>query len=309
MDQRLRFWPHVAIPVVAAMGSFSLINFLWNLPALALYEKVPPSLPTYLLSSLVALGVLWPAIRGGRLSRSDLGLASSGGWTPPKRLAGLAIVLFMGFGGYATLPPPFETSTAGADVETLAAPSATGIADDEHPASWPKPSWGDYCFWFVFLLAASLTELLVFVSVTFCLIERFQKQRGTRPWLATTAAALLASITFGLYHYTHPPEFWGYVYNPLMPVMLINLLYFSLTRNFWLTLVLHNGFAAVGFTQLQYAEYPTNVMYNPVTYLSVRELAPVLTSFLVPFLVLHLVEWKCFPANGGEGQTSNIASP
>jgi hypothetical protein len=47
---------------------------------------------------------------------------------------------------------------------------------------------------------------------------------------------------------------------------------------------------------LQYAQYPPNVMYNPATYLSSRELAPVLVSFFVPFLVLHWYEWKLFPS-------------
>jgi hypothetical protein len=297
IEPELRFWPHVGGPLLVAMATFACVNALWNLPALALYDKVPPSLPTYLGSSSVALALLWPAIRRGRLTRPDLGLDTSG-WTAPKRLAGLALILFMGFGGYATLPPPYLTpiDDAGDDAGAITAPGEeVSSQSDAAPKSWPKPTWGDYCFWFVFLLAASMTELLVFVSIVFCLMERLLKGWGTRPWLATTAAALFASITFGLYHLSHPPEFWGYVFFPLMPVMLINLVYFSITRNFWLTLVLHNAFAAVGFTQLQYETFPPNVMYDPRTYLKITELSPVLVSFLVPFLVLHWYEWKLFP--------------
>jgi hypothetical protein len=91
VNQEIRFWRDCGGPVSLAIGTFCLVNALWNLPALALYDKVPPSLPTYLGSSSVALALLWPAIRRGRLTRPDLGLDTSG-WTAPKRLAGLAII-------------------------------------------------------------------------------------------------------------------------------------------------------------------------------------------------------------------------
>ena len=72
---------------------------------------------------------------------------------------------------------------------------------------------------------------------------------------------------------------------------MMNLAYFGLSRNFYLTLMLHNAFAAVGFTQEQYfSTYPPHKDVDPATYLVPSELAPVLVSFLAPFLLLHVLE-------------------
>lgn len=296
--RELCFWRDIGLPIVISISAFSLANGLWNLPNLKLYDYIRPSLPTYLVGgSGVALVLLWRATRQGVLSSRDAGLDTSG-WTAPRRLTGVALVLLMGFGGYSSLPPkddPKNDKAAQPDdapaTQTISANRVQPIADPNHP----KPGWGDYCFWFVHLLAASLAELLVFVSLTFCLLEKWLKSRGLGPFLSWLLAAAVASVAFGLYHYTHEPRWYDYVFFPLMPVMMLNLAYFGLTRNFYLTLMLHNGFAAVGFTQEQYhSTFPPEKDLDPATFVDPQELWPVLVSFLVPFLLLHVLEATAF---------------
>jgi hypothetical protein len=289
-------------PIGLAIGLFCLLNGLWTWPAFGLYEKFPHSLAVYLGTGLVVLFLLWQAARDGRLTRRQAGLDVSG-WTAPKRLLGLGLILLMGLGGYVSLQPPLaaveQASTAEASAASVAASPGDITPDDVSP----KPTWGDYSFWFVFLLSASLTELLVFVSITFCFLERWLRGRGLGPVAAAVLAGLFASVTFGLYHYTHPPRFWDFVYFPLMPVMLINTAYFAVTRNFWLTLLLHNAFATVGFTQEQWAETIKRARglefddgMFPATYLGSDDTAllSIVGSFVICFVALHWIEARSF---------------
>jgi hypothetical protein len=298
--------------IALAIGLFCLMNGLWTWPGFALYKKFPHSLAVYLGMGLVVLFLLWSAARDGRLSRRQAGLDVTG-WTAPKRLLGLGLILLMGLGGYLSLQPPLATVEQASAAEH---PAAADAASSDVAAAAdvpPKPTWGDYSFWFVFLLSASLTELLVFVSIAFCFLERWLRQRGTSPIAAAVLAALFASVTFGLYHYTHPPRFWDFVYFPLMPVMLINTAYFAVTRNFWLTLLLHNAFATVGFTQEQWAEtikqargLEFDAGMFPATYLQSGDTAllSIVGSFVVCFAALHWIEARSFrdiDAAGGQG--------
>lgn len=288
-----------ALPVVAGMATVAVLNGLWSLPNLKLDSVLPHALGVYLPTALVALGLLWWILRVGTLTQRDVGLDISG-WTAPKRLLALAMILLMGYGGYATLQAPGNPSAA-ASSDTAA--EAAGDNDAEQNASEPpaKPPWGDYCFWFVFLLSASLVELLVFICLGFCLAEKWLKSGcGLPAPAATVLAALFAAFMFGIYHYTHEPRFWPYVYVPLMPVMLLNLACFVATRNFHLTLVLHNCFAAVGFTQEQFGELAKespSPWYDPDQYLTPEMLAPLIVSFVVPYLILNWLEFKGRKAN------------
>jgi hypothetical protein len=286
-------------PVALVIGLFCLLNGLWTWPGLGLYDKFPHSIAVYLVTGLVALLVLWRAARDGRLARREAGLDTTG-WTAPKRLLGLGLVLFMGLGGYTSLQPPLPDSPPAA---SAAEPPGESQPYSDPAAVPPKPDFGDYCFWFVFLLSASLSELLVFVTIGFCLVERALRQRGWRPAGAAIAAAVFASVGFGLYHYTHPPRFWEFVYFPLMPVMLINIAYFTVSRNFWLTLALHNAFASVGFVQEEWAErikrargLEFDAAMFPETFMRPGDTAllSILTSFVVPFLVMHWIEARSF---------------
>jgi len=280
VEEHRRDWKAYAGPVVLSMGTLTGLNALWHLPLLARYGigVVEHSLLVYLLGgSGLALLLLWRALGDGRLTRQDIGLAPEG-WSPARRLVGVGLIVFFSYGGYSNLQYTPPSSASGSSEHS------TSLESGQNQAVPIKPTWGDYCYWYAALAGASLAELLVFVGVGFCMVERCLKQRRLHRFAATTVAAILASVAFGLYHFSHAPSWWPLVFIPLMPVMLIDLVCFVLTRNFYLTLGLHNSFAALGMTQIQ--------SMNPATAHGPAMLASVLPAFVIPFLVLHGIEWK-----------------
>lgn len=260
MTDRRGFWRDCGIPVVVSMSAFCILNYLWNSPALALYEVVPQAIPVYMVGgSLLSLVFLWDVRRRGVLSLDGAGLAP-GGWKPWKRIFGLALIIFFAYGGLTTLPDVVKT-----------------------------PSWGDYLFWFIFLLPASIAELLVFITLAYCLPEAWLRRHGMGVIGAAVLSAIFAGVTFGLYHYTHEPRWHQYALQ-LIPIMWINLFYFATTRNFHITLVLHNAFAAVGFAGEQYKQLPPETYIDPVTFQKPLELTCLIIGFVVPFLILQVME-------------------
>jgi hypothetical protein len=300
MDAETRFWRSYAGPVLVTICVFSGLNFLWIDRTLALHDIVPLALAVYLTSSAMALAVLWWAIRAGRLSPRNAGLELSG-WTPPKRLLGLAMVLVFGYGGFTSIEPASKPSSAA--LSGTIAPAEQQPPMPQGNDVPPEPAWGDYCFWFVFLLSASLTELLVFVALGFCLTEAYLRRRGIQPLVATGLAALFGSVTFGLYHFTYPEPWSNYAIYPLMPVMMVSIGLFVITRNFYLVLLLHNAFAAVGFTTEQYSKIPFEPI--PAMLQEPNELIPNIAAFVVPFLFLHLLEAAASSAETGESKIEN----
>jgi len=269
------FWRWCGVPVLVSLCAFPGLNAIWNHPYLGnvLGPCVPYSITVYLVGgSGLALAFLWAAARAGRLSRNDLGLDRAD-WTAPRRLLGLAVIVAVTYGMFATIGP--GPSPAGAD----GAPAAAA------------PTGGEFCFWSSVLLLASQAELLVFVGVCFCLTETWLRHRGWGRPLAVVTAGTLACVTFGLYHYTHEPRWHAYSFG-LMGEMAFILLFFRATRNFFLTLVLHNALAAIGFTsEAHYSAEPVPMQY----FADPWPLALNLTSFLVPFVLLHLLEWRGWP--------------
>jgi hypothetical protein len=260
-----RLWPDYSMPIVVGMAVLSATNFLVNW----VFISWPHQLPVYLTSSLVALWFVQRAVRNGTVTARDIGLAP-GGWKPQHRIYGVAMVLLMGYGGFATLQ----------------------VAR--------TPDFADYCFWFVFLLPASLAELLVFISIGYCLPDNWLKRRGASPLVAALGAAAFSGVTFGFYHYTHDPLWWEFALYPLIPVMWLNLLYFIPTRNFQLTLLLHNAFAAVGFTGVQYRDKEPNPLLEPTEYKTPLLLTMTIVAFALPYLILHALEWRVWSGRGQE---------
>jgi hypothetical protein len=284
-----RFWRVYGIPAAAALSILTGLNALWNHTALGAHVKgyVPYPVAIYLLGgSGVALLVLWRAIRAGRLAPRELGIDLSG-WTAPKRLAGLALILALSYGQFALsfVLFPKAAGEATAPPAGLDLPAAGARAAEEQPAA-PQPTWGQYCFWFVILLPASQTEVLVFIGAGFCLVERGLRQRGLGSLMASASAAVFASAAFGLYHYSHAPH-WHPLVFPLMGEMLLVLLFFVPTRNLYLTLGVHNAIAAMGFLREQYSSHPLDPAMLP----RAGAVIVILPCFVVPFLLLHGLEW------------------
>lgn len=280
LEEQDRSGPGFVTPVVLSMGALAGLNAIWNLPQLAGQAHAAHEVIVYLVGgSGLALVLLRRALGDGRLTYRAVGLDSSS-WSPSRRIIGTTIIVLLGYGMYSnlqfSLPEGYVDASQVANVDI---PDATQRVVH-------KPPWGDFCFWFVLLLAASLAELLVFVGIGFCMTERGLQQRGMKSWKAATLAAMFASFTFGIYHFTHAPSWWSLVCFPLMPVMLINVICFILTRNLYLTLGLHATFAAAGMTQVQYMD-PSN---NPAALQDPATLAPALACFVIPFLALHWIE-------------------
>ncbi len=299
MRQDDRFWRDYGFPALLSAVAFAGLNGIWNHPVLSLYVGpwFPSTVAVYLLGgSGLAVLLLWRAARGGQLAPSDLGLDLSG-WSAPRRLLGLAVILFVAYGGFATISPapsPSATEQAKVGVQPPAAPPPQEPALGE-PSTSVRPTWGEYCFWFVTLLSASLAELLVFLGMGFCLIERGLRTRGLSPLLAAAVAAPVACVSFGLYHYTYEPRWHPYV-GPLMLEMALVLGFFLATRNFYLTLALHNALATLGFTTEQFSADPLDPSY----FSEPKALTANVLSFIVPFLLLHGLEWKGWGRASGQ---------
>jgi hypothetical protein len=259
------FWRSCGIPVLVVLGVFTTLNALWNAPTL--HEAllvVPYPLVVFMLGgSGLSLLFLRRALRTGWLSRHDLGLGLEG-WTAPKRLAALVLLLIL-------------------------SPGQLFLLQQQAPAATTPPTWGDYSFNFFVCLSASVAELLAFLGLAFCWVERGLRDRGLGRLPAVVIATVFASVTFGLFHYCYPP-FWHPLVVPLMGHMFCVVLFFLATRNFWLTLAVHNAGAAIGFTRLQEALHVQDFRTPPAVVVMAL-------AFGLPFLYLHWLEWRG-PAGG-----------
>lgn len=221
-ETAIRPWHDVGLPIVVSIGAFCGLNLLWALGGLDRF--IPKAVTVYMVGSLLALAFLVRAIRRGTITLEELGLGARG-WRPLCRLAGLVVTV---------LVVTFLYRKAG--------------------TKEPLP-FGDWCFWFFFLAQASLAEMLIFISLAYCLPARWLKSQGWALWQTILLCGLFASVTFGWHHYTGDPDShqWAWV---TIPVMWVNLAYFIPARNFHLTLLLHNAIAATGFTETQYSLPP-----------------------------------------------------
>src|SRR5262249_45102480 len=141
-------------------------------------------------ASGVGMALLVWKFRQGRLTPEALGFGLSG-WTAGKRLFALFFSLFLPGVMLLTLEPE------------------PGLV---------LPTWGDYCFWFVVAAPASIAELLVFLLLPVCLLQRLLKERGWGRPVAVVVPLAFCSVIFGLFHYTHDARWHPFVY-PLMVEM------------------------------------------------------------------------------------------
>ena len=270
MPTRGGFWRWYGFPVVISIAMFSALNFVWNYPVSSDYAGNFARYPVavYLVGgSGLAMAFLLRAARAGRIARADLGLDLVG-WAPLRRLGGVAVVLLLALGGWAGTVPPDR-------------------------ATWV--TWGEFCFWFVVLAASTLAELLVFLGMGFCLTERGLREAGLRRLPAAVIAGGVCSVGFGLYHYTHEPRWWPYAL-PLMVEMALVVVFFLASRNFFLTFLFHNVMATIGFFGEQYGPNPQDPLY----FSERGALTANLVTFVIAFVLLHLLEWKGWPpASGG----------
>lgn len=286
-----RFWMGYGMAIAISVAIFSAVNFLWSCSdySLDLQDAFPYAVAVYLLAgSGLALALLYWAMRAGRLDSRDLGLDLRG-WATGRRLAGVAVIVLIGFGQCLLLNSELAERRAQEGPDNALSERTAPTAASQAWAASEDPIatlWSSFCYWFVLLLPASLAELLVFLGMGYCLLGRGLAQCGMSRLPALAIAAAFSSAGFGLFHYTYPPVFHSYAF-PLMAEMLFVVLFFVGTRNFYLTLALHNAFAATGFMHMDFGPEP-----NPHPPLADPL---ILGSFVVPFLALHWLEWRYRP--------------
>src|SRR5262249_39779789 len=99
------FWRSCGLPVLVSAGVFCALNALWKNPRTesTLAGVLAYPVAVFMLGgSGLALVFITRALRTGRLTRHDLGLDLAG-WSAPRRLAGLALLVLFSYGHLALL--------------------------------------------------------------------------------------------------------------------------------------------------------------------------------------------------------------
>jgi hypothetical protein len=261
------------LAVVVAMLSFSAANAIWFRYDLEHKTNTYALVVQLVAASGVGLVLLAWKLRQGRVTMEELGFGLRG-WTAGKRLFGLFFSLFL--------------------------PGVMLLTLEEDPALTAanvfRPTWGEYCFWFVVAAPASIAELLVFLLLPVCLLQRRFREQGRGRLVTVLVPLVVSSVTFGLFHYTHDERWHPFVY-PLMVEMLFVGGYFLYARNFHLALLLHNATAGMGFARGQY--FPPEEALKQSDY-TPFVLGTILAAFLIPWLLLHVWEWSWQRRTGGE---------
>jgi hypothetical protein len=96
----------------------------------------------------------------------------------------------------------------------------------------------------------SVAEVLVCWAVVGAVVEAQLRDQDVPRFLSALAAALIASLLFGLYHLAHSPPFntWAMI-GKLTLIGLVTSLFFFVSRDIYGTIVFHNFFAIFGVLQ------------------------------------------------------------
>lgn len=106
---------------------------------------------------------------------------------------------------------------------------------------------------FIWLLVASISEVMVFIGVVFHATEALVRQwwpgRGSR-FIGAVSAILVSSVAFGLFHFSYYPPWdtWYWVIF-LTPIWLMASTFYALTRSLVATIMFNNVLAVVGFVR------------------------------------------------------------
>lgn len=106
---------------------------------------------------------------------------------------------------------------------------------------------------FIWLLVASISEVMVFIGVVFHATEALVRQawrgRGSR-FIGAVSAVLVSSVAFGFFHFSYYPPWdtWYWVVF-LTPIWLMASTFYALTRSLVATVMFNNILAIVGFVR------------------------------------------------------------
>lgn len=106
---------------------------------------------------------------------------------------------------------------------------------------------------FIWLLVASISEVMVFIGVVFHATEALVRQRWlgrSGRFIGAVSAILVSSVAFGLFHFSYYPPWdtWYWVIF-LTPIWLMASTFYALTRSLVATVMFNNILAIVGFVR------------------------------------------------------------
>jgi len=221
VDRRLYWLGLLAFPL------FFVINYIFNHHRDWL-AWLPTDRPIYTLTILLPFGTLLPALVLGWFIRRQDGNRRAFGATLAWRDLLLAVIgLALGLANlyFAVWP------TLAQDPNAL----ALGV------------------HLFIWLLVASISEVMVFIGVVFHATETLVRQRwpgrGGRV-IGAVSAILVSSMAFGLFHFSYYPPWdtWYWVIF-LTPIWLMASTFYALTRSLVATIMFNNILAIVGFVR------------------------------------------------------------
>jgi membrane protease YdiL (CAAX protease family) len=208
--------------------------------------RVPAPLIAALLAAALLFAVnfaanhLWP-LPGGRYGYALFVILLTGTVVPCVVLTALArrSAIDLRRWGYSLAPVELLKIALGLALGVAIGAFPVGAAVRAEPAH--------AVLLFVWLIGASLMEVLVFCGIVHNVVATIATRRLPR-WAATLLAAAIASLAFGFYHFSHAPP-----WNTLSTALTLTVVWlavsaiFVATRSLWAASAFNTVMATVGF--------------------------------------------------------------
>jgi len=204
---------------------FFLTNYLFNHQR-HLLAWLPEGRPVYFFAVLLPFGTILPGLALGWLIRCQKG-------------------------SYRT----FGATLTGRDFLTALVSFAIGLIAIyfavKEKVSFNDEFFGSAIHYFIWLLIASIPEVLVFIGNIYHMTEAFVKNiwsgKGSSV-IAAIGGIMVSAIAFGLFHFSYPAPWntWEKIMT-LIPVWLVVAGLYALTRSLVATVVFNNMMAIIGF--------------------------------------------------------------
>ncbi len=216
---------HIYWISLLAFPLFFLVNYLFNHQREFL-NWLPQGRPTYFFAVLLPFGTLIPSFALGWLIRSQNGKPNAFGATLTRRDFLMALIAFA--------------------VGLVAIYFAVG-----RKMHLDAANLGNAIHYFIWLLMASIPEVLVFIGIVLHATEAGIKHlwHGRGGQITSTISGIIVSaVAFGLFHFSYPSPWntWEKVMT-LVPVWLAVATLYVLTRSLIAAVIYNNMMAIIGF--------------------------------------------------------------
>jgi membrane protease YdiL (CAAX protease family) len=233
-----RFEARVYLLGLLAFPLFFLVNYLYNHQR-ELLAWLPQGRPTYFLAVLLPFGTLLPCLALAWFVRRLGGAPRAFGTALAWRDLLYAVLAFV-FGGVAVYFAVGRSLAQNAD------------------------ALGTVIHLFIWLLIASIPEVLVFNGLIFNAVEAGVRQvlGGRAGQIAGAVGTIVVSaVAFGLFHFSYYPPWdtWDKAMS-LIPVWLAVATFYALTRSLAAAVIFDNLLAVVGFVRNQLSIPGSNLL-------------------------------------------------